>query len=46
MNQNNGLPKMIIYPLNPTQYDVIGSALANFQSNDKGIKSKLQLGSG
>lgn len=46
MNQNDGLPKMIIYPLNPTQYDVIGSALANFQTNDKGIKSKLQLGSG
>lgn len=46
MNQNDGLPKMIIYPLNPTHFDVIGSALANFQSNDKGIKSKLQLGSG
>lgn len=46
MALNNGLPKMIIYPLNATQYDVIASAIANFQANELAIKSKLQLGSG
>ncbi|MBF6979163.1 glucuronate isomerase [Aerococcaceae bacterium zg-BR22] len=40
------LPKMILYPLNPTQFDVIACAATNFQSNEEGIKSKIQLGSG
>lgn len=43
--QNAGLPKTIIYPLNPINYDVVGSTLANFQT-EPGVKGKIQLGSG
>lgn len=43
---NERLPKMILYPLNPNQFDTIASTIANFQVNDQGVKSKIQLGSG
>lgn len=46
MDENNELPKFIIYPLDPTYFDLAGTAAANFQMNDQGIKSKVQLGSG
>jgi len=45
MNQRNGLPKMIIYNLDPSQNDVVASALANFQRPGS-VKSPMQFGSG
>lgn len=44
--QRGTLPKTILYPLNPTQFDLIACTAANFQSNEQGVKSKIQLGSG
>ncbi len=46
MYQNNALPKMILYNLNPEYNHTLASAIGNFQGNDKGIKSKLQFGAG
>ena len=46
MDENNQLPKLIIYPLDPTYFDLAGTAAANFQMNAEGIRSKVQLGSG
>lgn len=46
MAKKEALPKMIIYNLNPTQNHVVASAVANFQVNDEGIKSKIQFGAG
>ena len=46
MDKENKLPKFIIYPLDPTYFDLAGTAAANFQMNDQGIRSKVQLGSG
>ncbi|MCZ0717250.1 glucuronate isomerase [Aerococcus kribbianus] len=46
MDKTNHLPKLILYPLNPGYFDIAGTAAANFQGNDQGIKSKVQLGSG
>ncbi|AZP03884.1 glucuronate isomerase [Jeotgalibaca ciconiae] len=46
MDENNQLPKFIMYPLDPTYFDLAGTAAANFQMNSEGIKSKVQLGSG
>ncbi|TWS95366.1 glucuronate isomerase [Streptococcus sp. sy018] len=44
--QKNCLPKMIWYNLNPTYNIVLSNTLANFQANEKGIKSQLQFGAG
>src|SRR5699024_1589716 len=41
MERKQKLPKMIIYNLNPTQNHVVASAVANFQVNNEGIKSKV-----
>lgn len=46
MCQNDGLPKMILYNLNPEYNHIVASAAANFQNNDKGIKGKIQFGAG
>jgi len=46
MDKTNELPKVILYPLNPAYFDLAATTAANFQSNDKGIKSRVQLGSG
>lgn len=46
MDKTNQLPKVILYPLNPGYFDIAGTTAANFQSNDQGIKSRVQLGSG
>lgn len=46
MNQKNGLPKTILYNLNPVYNDVVATAIANFQSADEGVKSPVQFGSG
>lgn len=43
--QRNGLPKTILYNLNPNYNDLVGSTIQNFQT-DPGIKMKVQLGSG
>lgn len=41
----NGLPKTILYNLNPIYNDLVGSTLANFQT-EAGVAGKIQLGSG
>lgn len=46
MDKEDKLPKFIIYPLDPTYFDLAGTAAANFQSNSEGVRSKVQLGSG
>ena len=43
--KRDALPRTILYPLNPIHYDLVGSTLANFQT-EAGIKGKIQLGSG
>lgn len=45
MDKENKLPKFIMYPLDPTYFDLAGTAAANFQSAP-GIRSKVQLGAG
>lgn len=44
--QKNQLPKMIWYNLNPSYNITVANTLANFQSNEKGVKSYLQFGAG
>ncbi|MXQ48621.1 glucuronate isomerase [Streptococcus pneumoniae] len=44
--QNSSLPKMIWYNLNPAYNITVANTLANFQSNEEGIKSYLQFGAG
>ncbi len=39
------LPKMVFYSLNPTENAAIDAMCGCFQSNDKGIRSKIQHGS-
>ncbi|MBM7541098.1 glucuronate isomerase [Amphibacillus cookii] len=43
--KNDGLPQTILYNLNPTYNDLVGSTIQNFQT-EPGIKMKVQLGSG
>ena len=44
MNKINGLPKTILYTLNPKDNYVLGTMLGNFQG--VGVKRKIQFGSG
>lgn len=44
-DRENALPRTILYNLNPTYNDLVGSTLANFQT-EAGIKGKIQFGSG
>ena len=46
LDKEDKLPKTIIYNLNPIYNDVVASTVANFQSNNEGIKGKIQFGSG
>lgn len=46
MEQQQKMPKLIIYNLDPTQNYIVASTAANFQVNDQGIKSKVQFGAG
>lgn len=39
------LPKTILYNLNPTYNDIVGTTMQNFQT-EAGIKGKIQFGSG
>lgn len=45
LDQDGSLPKTILYNLNPVYNDLVGSTLANFQT-EPGIAGKIQLGSG
>ncbi|MER0122188.1 glucuronate isomerase [Streptococcus sp. ZJ93] len=44
--ERDWLPKMIWYNLNPTYNIALANTLANFQANEKGIRSQLQFGAG
>ncbi|WP_338551880.1 glucuronate isomerase [Paenibacillus sp. KS-LC4] len=44
IESEGGLPKTILYSLNPSQNQVIGSMIGNFQGG--GIAGKIQFGSG
>lgn len=44
LDTTNELPKTILYCLNPKDLDMLSTMCGNFQSNDKGIKGKMQLG--
>lgn len=46
MENQEKLPKMVVYNLDPTQNHIVASAAANFQVNDQGVKSKIQFGAG
>lgn len=43
--EKNGLPKTILYNLNPSYNNLVASTIQNFQT-DPGIKGKIQFGSG
>lgn len=45
MDQTNELPKTVLYYLNPRDADMLASMAGNYQSNDQGIRGKIQLGS-
>ncbi|WP_082347342.1 glucuronate isomerase [Bacillus sp. FJAT-18017] len=45
LDKDNSLPKTILYNLNPIHNDLIGSTLANFQT-EPGVAGKIQFGSG
>lgn len=46
MDKEGKLPKTIVYNLNPEHNHIVASAVANFQSNEEGIKGKVQFGAG
>lgn len=46
MNNAGKLPKTIIYNLNPEYNHIVASSVANFQTNEEGIKGKIQFGAG
>ncbi|MDK2808387.1 MAG: glucuronate isomerase [Clostridiales bacterium] len=45
MDQDDALPKTILYYLNPKDADMLASMAGNFQGNSLSIKGKVQLGS-
>ncbi|MFV0409895.1 MAG: glucuronate isomerase, partial [Paracoccus sp. (in: a-proteobacteria)] len=44
LDKTNQLPKTIIYNLNPVLNDLVATTCANFQSNNKKVKNKVQFG--
>ena len=44
LDSTNELPKTILYCLNPRDLEMLSTMCGNFQSNNKGIKGKVQLG--
>ncbi|WP_159865020.1 MULTISPECIES: glucuronate isomerase [unclassified Raoultella] len=46
IDQNSGLPRVILYNLNAAYNDVVASAAANFQSGEDGVRSPVQFGAG
>ena len=45
MDRENKLPKTILYCLNPKDLEMLAVLAGNFQSNEEGIRGKIQLGS-
>lgn len=45
MDRTDQLPRTILYYLNPKDAAMLGAMAGNYQGNDQGIKSKVQLGS-
>ena len=45
MDSTGGLPRTILYCLNPKDTPMLAAMAGNFQSNEEGIRSKVQLGS-
>ncbi len=45
MDKENALPRTILYCLNPKDMPMLMAMAGNFQGNEEGIKSKVQLGS-
>ena len=45
MDRTDRLPRMILYYLNPKDTLMLAGMAGNFQGNEKGIRSKVQLGS-
>ena len=46
LSERGELPRTVIYNLNPINNYLFATMLGNFQDNEQGIKSKMQLGSG
>ncbi len=44
MDENDELPKIILYCLNPKDTEMLAAMAGNFCSNEQGIKGKVQLG--
>ena len=44
MDQTDELPKTILYYLNPKDADMLAAMAGNYQSNSRGIRGKIQLG--
>lgn len=44
LDESGQLPQTVVYTLNPSQYEMIASAIGNFQG--AGVKGKVQMGSG
>lgn len=45
MDKEDLLPKMILYCLNPKDLEMLSVLAGNFQSNEDGIRGKIQVGS-
>lgn len=45
MDKTNELPKTILYNLNDKDFHMLAVMMGNFQSNEQGIRGKIQLGS-
>ncbi len=45
MDKENRLPRTILYALNPKDMPMLAVMAGNYQGNEEGIKSKIQLGS-
>ena len=45
MDRTGDLPRTILYCLNPKDTPMLAAMAGNFQSNEEGIRSKVQLGS-
>lgn len=45
MDRTNELPKVILYNLNEKDFQMLAVMMGNFQSNEEGIRGKIQLGS-
>lgn len=45
MDRTDELPKTVLYYLNPKDADMLAAMAGNFQSNSKGYRGKVQLGS-